>query len=252
MRYVVVFISLVTLFSCSTSKKVLKMDKNKASFSLEKGSCLGKCSVYNLHIYPDKVAVFEGIANTELYGIYYKNLSVEDYNALTKAFNDADFMSLKDDYYSDIIDFPLIKLGFTKDKVRKVISGKNDRPKALLDLQLKLEDVVYSKGWQMAKAYEQVVTPVEETNVEHKAPQEEIIENQIIIEPNPNTFLAKWIKKYSDFNVSLVKKIAPNLNLWVITYNNTKISPKDFLETLRLDPDLKSAEFNRKITPREH
>ena len=243
---------IVGFSSCNSTKKLLTLDKTKSTFSLEKGSCLGKCSVYNLHIYPNKVAIYEGLANAERYGVYTKKLTDAEYNGLKMAFDKADYFSFNDDYPSDIIDFPLIKIGYSNNKVRKVISGKHDRPKAIIDLQLLLEDVVYSAGWELVKQYETNVTKDETNDGMRDAPQMPYIENQIIIEPNENMFLAKWMKKYEDFNVKLVKKIAPNLNLWVITFDKNKIDPKVFLETLKLDPDLKTAQFNAKVMPREH
>lgn len=238
--------------ACNSTKKLLSLDKSKATFSLEKGSCFGKCSVYNLYIYPNKQAIFEGIANTEIFGIYEKKITDEQYQTLQSAFEKADFYSFKDDYPSDIIDFPLIKLGFKKGNVKKEITGKNDRPQAIMDLQLLLENIVYSKDWNVLKPYENTVTSGDVIGEERKTPPMPVLDNQIIIEPNENMFLAKWIKKYEDFNVKLVKKIAPNLNLWVITFDKSKIDPKDFLETIQMDPDIKSAQFNAKISPREH
>lgn len=236
--------------ACAGLKDVTKFDKKDAILSLKKGSCYGKCSVYNVDVYKNRHVVYEGIKNVEKYGLYARKISKQELEALKKAYDAADFFSFKDQYPTQIADLPLITMMYKKEKESKTIIGSIDRPQALLDLQKLMENLVKGEGWTLIKAYETQTT--QEVVEDRKVVQNEIIDSQILIEPNSNVFLAEWIKKYGNYNVQLIKRVSDDLNYWLITYNKQKISPADMMEMLKLDSDLKFVEFNKRIQPRDH
>jgi hypothetical protein len=238
--------------SCGGVNKVLKYQKKDALMGLEKGSCPGKCSVYNLHIYKNKYVVYEGIANVDKYGIYAKKLSKAKLDELVRDFEIAKFWEFKDEYEIPSSDFPTIIMTYRNETQAKSIKGSVNRPPSVIAIQKKLEELTKSTDFKLVKAYEKQVTFDEVPDSRKNTAPDDIIENEIILELNANVFMSQWLKKYPQYDVQLVKKLSPDLNYWVITYNKSKIAPQDLMEVLKKDADLKFVEFNKRISPREH
>jgi len=254
MRINFTFISFIlAIFSftaCNTSKELPKLNSKDIVYSLQKGSCLGKCAVYSLKVYNNKYVTYEGVAGGNKIGLYYKMISDSVYNDLVLIFSEANFFEFEDEYISDIADFPQIIIGQQKDKIYKKVKYKENRPKNLYNIQLKLEEIANSFEW---KPYGKIKNKVHET-VEVRADdtQEINIFSEIIIEPNENVMLQRWFKRYDGYGVYLIKKISPNLNYWLISYNQDLIKPEEMLLIIQQDRDIKKAEFNKRIVPREH
>ncbi|MBK9254683.1 MAG: hypothetical protein IPM42_04285 [Saprospiraceae bacterium] len=244
-----IVIGLTTLIACSGTKDIRKFKEKDIIISLQKGSCFGKCAVYKFDIYKNKIAVFTGTAHTEKLGVYSKALTEMEIKDLKNEFASIKFFEMKDEYPYDIIDFPQVSIFFKDGKISKKVTGRDGRPKSLTDLQVRLEKIANSPGWKLEIKSEQAPTP-EEPQIEN-VPEVQI-DSEIIIEPAPNVSLARWFKKYERYDVRLIKKIAPNLNFWLITYDTSIIKPADFLEMIRQDTEISNAEFNKKLSPREH
>jgi hypothetical protein len=245
-----IFLLVISLSACAGMKDVTKFKSEDVVIGLNKGPCPGKCSVYNLNVYKNKYAVYEGLVNVEKFGLYAKKLSKADFMELTNTFESADFFSFKDEYPNADTNFPTIAMTYCNKKSSKSIKGSIDRPKKILELQRVLEKLAGSDGWTLVKAYEPKITrAADEERAENRDP---IIDSQIIIEPGPNVFLAQWLKKYDQYDIQLIKKMSEEFNYWLITFNKQKISALDMMDILKKDTDLKFAEFNKKISPREH
>lgn len=249
-RFLAVFLTVLVMAACSSSNKIPKLKTEQVIFSLEKGSCYGNCSVYNFYIDKKGYAFFEGVANTEKLGKFYKKLDDSIYQAVYREFSRSQFDTLQAIYPSEIADFPSITVGFRSAKLLKKVTYKESRPAVLRKLQLQLESVANSRsGWQ---ATEKLKAPVVEKQEVPNQVQEIEDKSQIIIEPVEGLMLPRWFKKYEKYELSLVRKLAPNLNYWLIIWNKEKISENDMLQLLQQDRDIKKAEFNKKIVPREH
>ena len=75
---------------------------------------------------------------------------------------------------------------------------------------------------------------------------ESLIKEEIIIQTRKRLILPKWIRQYQEFGVMIKNRIDPSTNHWLVSYNISKIKPEELLDKLQKDPDLISAEFNRK------
>jgi hypothetical protein len=242
-------LSIVFIFSCSPKNRVPVFQDKDAVILLQKGSCRGKCAVYTFTIYKNKYALYHGTMNTDKMGKHYKLLSDSVYSAVIKQFKNSNFSAFDSVYTSDIVDFPTITIGYKENKMMKMVSYQNEKPKSLSDLQINLERIANSFGW----------TPVKKSksNMDYsdssKSPQnDDYIKEEIIIEPATGTEIAQWLERYTGFGVRLEKKIAPNFNYYLIKWDVSTISPEDFMQLLKSDREIKSAEFNKKIMVREH
>ena len=237
--------------ACSGVKDVTKFKSEDEVISLKKGPCqVNNCSVYNVTLYKNQYAVYEGITNVERFGLFYKKLTKEQLKDLTDRYDKANFTGFKDSYYISDPDLPVITMTYRSGKIVKSVKGSIDRPQEVLDLQRHLEKFAKSDGWILVKAYDENYS---HKPIEQKTPvKEEVIDDQIIVEPASSGFMAQWLKKYPEYDIQLIKKISPNLNYWLISFNKQKISPKEMLSILKKDIDLKHVEFNKKVMPRDH
>lgn len=249
-RILVYIVTLILFFGCSGTKDVTRFKKDHLILSLEKGECYGTCSVYNVRIYKNRYAVYEGIMNVEKFGLYSKKLSKEEYKQLVDEFDKAGFFTFQDFYIYDEDNLPLITMQYRKKDVVKLVKGSVDRPQEVLDLQYKLEKLYKTEGWKLVKAYEPKYNYQPEQR--HSIDGDQMILSQIIIEPGKDTHLAHWLKKYTDYDVQLVKKLSPDMNYWLITYNADKVSPNQIMDILKKDRELNFVEFNKRVSPREH
>ncbi|MFN8339610.1 MAG: DUF6438 domain-containing protein [Saprospiraceae bacterium] len=250
MRHFFVFALIATLIGCGGVKDITKFNRSEAVLSMHKAPCQGKCSVYNLDIYKNGYVVYEGISNVEKYGLYYKILSKKELLSLTNEFDSANFFNFKDNYPVPSADLPAIALSYRQNKIAKTVVGSIDRPKELLDLQRTLEKLAKSDGFKLFKQYE--VSQTSDDVLKDVVTQSEYIEDQFIVELQPNVFMAEWLRKYQQYDVRLVKKLSPDLNYWVISFSKIKIEPSNLLAVFKNDPQLKFVEQNKRVQSRSH
>lgn len=236
--------------SCSGLKDVSKFKKEDIVFSLKKGPCFGKCSVYNLDVYKNGYVVYEGLMNVEKYGLFARKITKQELTMLKSLFDQEKFYSFNDNYPIQMSDLPKIILTYNKEKESKTITGSIDRPQGLLSLQKSLEKLIKSDEFKLLKQYQPQTT--QEADAEKPVKSEEVyIDNQIIIELNTNVFMAQWLRKYTQYDVQLMKQLSPDLNYWVITFNKQKIMPDELLKLIKEDSQIKFAEFNKRLSNRD-
>jgi len=251
MKYLFISFSIIFfLAACNSTKKVPTVKKevdDKIFLSLKKGPCFGKCPVYTISIYRSGFAELHGKAHTPNLGKFKKNLSKEQLNDLFLSCQDADLISMQDFYESQIADLPLITINYITDDSTKVIKGKEDRPPKLLAIQKKLEEMAKSSDWEL-------VEPADVDNAGISPPEEdmeELINTEIIIQPAEGIRLPQWIKKNKErYGIRLLDRISAEKNYWLITWDQSKGTPDEFLNALHRDPEIKLAQFNLKVESR--
>ncbi len=215
---------------------------------LKKGPCFGKCPVYTMSIYNSGLVEFHGKSNTQNLGKFSKQLSPALLDELLLSCNDADILSMQDMYTSQIADLPLITIKYTTDDSTKTVKGKEDRPVKLIALQKKLEDIVSSDNWTLVEAADidnPGITPPPEDMAE-------LINTEVIIQPADGIRLPNWIKKNKErYGIRLLDRISEDKNYWLITWDQAKGTPDEFLNALQRDPEIKMAQFNLKVEGRQ-
>ncbi len=238
--------AVTSFFSCGGLKDVSKLKEKDVVLSVHKGPCGGKCSVYNIDVYKNRYAVYEGIANVEKYGIYAVKLSKEQMNELTSVFDANDFFGFDDNYPIESPDFPVITLKYNKENRSKTVTGSIHRPQKVLELQYALENLAKLPNLKLIKA--NAPTTVEGQPQANEVSQ--IIDNEIIVQLQPNISMRSWMEKYAKFQVRVVNKIQTTPPQWVIYFNKNLVDADGFLKILQNDKEVKNAEFNKKITHR--
>lgn len=236
------FIVLFLFQSCKSSKQDIIIPEGEAQFSLVKGACFGSCPVYELKVYSNGKATYLGQMHTEMQGLYTKKVNKDLLKKIKKQFGKSVFDQYPKMIESRIPDLPMVTVGYHNGDQYMEVSGREDRPEELMQLQFLLEKVADSDGWILAKS--------EAEMKKGQKPAPSIIYKEIIIETAPGTQMARWIESMDQYGVRLIKKLAPNLNIYLITYTHSTITPQQMIKLLRAEEKIISAEFNQKVTKR--
>ena len=244
MKKLLIFSALIfSLNIAANAQEDFIPDSDLLEMELTKSACFGKCPAYKLSIYKNKVAIYKGFSNVDKEGIYMKKLSGAEYKKVCKAFKNSDFASIKNDFFDHTIaDAPVTTLSYMVNKEKKTIQKNLTWSEVLDDLELKMGDLGNSSGWVLKKELE--------NNHGGGVPRNSI-ENELIVTLNKDTNAEKWVTAYDEYDLKLKKKISPRYNIWVVEYDLSKVDGKVFLNMMKNDQEVKTAEFNAKVSPRK-
>lgn len=243
MRLIIVTIIASFLFASCRSTKILG-DSSGVVAAIEKGSCFGKCPVYAMRIDNKGKVMYEGRRNTKKLGKYTKQLTKKELKAVVKAFEAADFMSLPNEYPSDIPDLPSTMLYYSNGTTNKEVVGKTTRPANVMQIQYMLEKIADSEDWLLLQA-----APPQEEVTEERVKEEVTIFNEIIIEPKVGS-LSSFLQDWQGQGVSLKDRLTEDGRLWLISLTESDLKPQEILTKIKADSRVITAEFNKKLQPR--
>ncbi len=146
---------LLLIAPCNSSKKAVKTpvetdNTSKVIIIYQTTPCFGRCPLYTLTINGEtKTATFIGDKHTEKIGTYTKAISKSELEVFVKAFEDAQFNSLNDEYLGNITDFPIKYIIYTNNNRTKKIKTRSGAPEALNKLEKTLNAYAVSEeGWK--------------------------------------------------------------------------------------------------------
>lgn len=206
-----------------------------------KSACFGLCPSYRLTIYKNKMAVYKGYSNVDKEGVYTKKLSGSEYKQVCKAFKKSGYGSIENNFFDNrIADAPITTLAYKVGGEMKIIK-KNIKWNEVLDgLESKMETVGKSSGWTLKQS---MAKP-------ERGGQKDHIENEIIVTLNKDADAASWAKQYEEYEMKLKKKLSPRYNIWVVEFNLDRADSQEFMDIIRDDKSVKTAEFNIQLKPR--
>ena len=79
---------------------------------------------------------------------------------------------------------------------------------------------------------------------------DDLLENEIIVLLNPEVDPGYWSKRYINFRMEVVDRIAPNMNYYLVTYDLNIVKPAVMLQVIKSDRDVIDAGFNKCLTER--
>ncbi len=241
---IIMMMTVVLAQDCRDGKKDSKPPSEVLPvIEMTKNPCFGRCPIYSMTIYNNGKVKYVGQRFTIKLGTFTKQIPMEEVADLVKGFEAIDFWNMPDKYPSQLTDLPKtnIKL-YREDKTHKSVSGDTFRPEPLLKMDERLASIADSEdGWSLTKKHP-----------EAKPLPHNFIKNEIITQFTPGTDIPDFVQKRAHYNLAVKKRVAPNLDMWVLTFDTTKIDPSLMLMVLKETPEVKEAEFNKKLSPREH
>ena len=140
------FIAACISIGCKTGKQG-KQNFENSVITMEKTACFGKCPVYNIIIYGNGKAEYEGKKNVKKLGKYTKQLSPAETTKLFKAFDASNFSDFLSEYDTGVTDVPSTLISFYNRGFKKKIKDSMGAPEELKNLERMVEGVVESEGW---------------------------------------------------------------------------------------------------------
>lgn len=225
--------------SCKTPKEFSELTKDDVLISMTTGACYGSCPIYTLSIYKGGFAHFDGERFTKKEGTWLKKINKKQFDSIVEAFEKSNYTSFQDEYESELADLPTISISYKS----KTVRGKDGRPAEVVDLQSMLYKIVKEEeGW---KTYGQTEKSLEKEGMKKVMSKPQYNYKEIIVEPQKGHPLSRILAKYrTDYGLRLLKKISPNTNLWLVSYDKSKIEAKKMIEILKREEGIKTASFN--------
>ncbi len=229
---IIIFLFLISASACFNTLKPRNLKNEQKLVALSKGPCFGNCPVFTLTIYENGLATFQGKEHTDKQGLYMKKIGKEAVKHLTNQCAAANLWQFQGLYKSQLADLPSVTLTYYEGEKSKTITGKKERPEAVLDIEAILDDIAFSKGWQQVEPASSDLAPG-------------VIPNELIIKLNRGIEALAWSKSYVEQEVSLKKSLSADKTFWLITFNSKLISPQEMVNLLKKDPDVFSVQFNQ-------
>jgi hypothetical protein len=149
MKKFIIFIVVVSLFSCNSSKQTY--NAANMTIKMEKTPCYGFCPVYNLTIEGNGIGTYIGKKNVKKIGTYKFNFSSAQIDSLVKEFEDINFWDLADKYEAKITDLPTTYITFSLNGRTKRIKDYFGSPQSLKNLEEKLDRLSNDLNWIKVK-----------------------------------------------------------------------------------------------------
>ena len=236
----------VALYSCKSNQLAVAEDFN---LKMDKGACFGSCPVYSLEIDHQGNAIYDGKRFTEKVGMHKYKLSKDQFKQVTDQLTLMNFFALQDNFKSDVADLPTVTIAHTHKGLSKSITGKDTRPKRVLELQKILENLTQTGEWVSIEPIAPKNEDVAEEETEEEEPAE-IIEREMIIHFKPSTIISRWMRNYREYQMYVKKPLSDDKKTWIVQYNTKLINPQVLLHKVQSDPGVESAEFNTKAEAR--
>lgn len=211
------------------------------AIEMYKGPCFGQCPIYTMSIYTDGKVEYNGQRFTDKIGVFTKKISTDRVKDLLEDLEKMKFWEMQEWYKGNLPDLAKTHITYTKGDQTKTVKGDNTRPELLKALDKKLVAIAGSDDWTLIKKHEDKVAYPDYT-----------IKEEIIVSFESDIDIPNFITSKKQYDLEIKKRVAPNLDMWVLTYDLDKINPTDMLNMLQTSNGVKQAEFNKRINPREH
>ncbi|HMO81528.1 MAG TPA: DUF6438 domain-containing protein [Pyrinomonadaceae bacterium] len=112
-----------------------EMAETRPLVTISRGPCLGTCPVYSAEIYSDGTVVYVGEMFVEVVGVRRHRISEAKVRELIRAFEKADYFSLKSVYTAEITCLPTTVTSFEWEGRRKSVKNYFGAPRKLERLE---------------------------------------------------------------------------------------------------------------------
>ncbi len=243
MKYLfVITIAIVGLWACNTAKNSSDYDdtintkKAEKVIVFKKGGCFGRCPIYQLTLYTDGTAQYDGERFTDRLGVHTKKLPSTTIDALLGDCKAANFFELPDKYESRIPDLASSTLTYMEGEQSKTIFWREQADDALKAIGKKIEAIANTKeNWEIN---ERQVLPVG------------AIANEFIVNLHQDVDAQAFAASYSDYGLTVVERLNPRGNYWRLQYDKDSLPPYRMLNQLNNDERIINVEFNKQVTQR--
>lgn len=149
MNQTILLLLLCTLGACKSHKNITESKAEsiiervpQQVFALEMTPCYGTCPSYKVTIFENDSLIYEGLQYVRKEGIMSKQLPKGTVSQLVEKFRGANFFAFKNQYTSNISDFPTTYISFSDGGITKKIMDYHKAPDTLKQLEMLISDLV--------------------------------------------------------------------------------------------------------------
>ena len=148
MKFSWLLFGLIFLYGCSVTRQI---ENAFVVISVKKLPCMGNCPAYELSIYNNHMAIYEGKENVDKVGVYTTKISRKKFSELQEAFLNSGFFEMEDVYSARIMDLQTTYIYFRYNEKEKKILDYYGGPEVLKDLVKMVEELNEQNRWKKAK-----------------------------------------------------------------------------------------------------
>lgn len=236
------FCFVLFIVACKTTKPAA--DKSSQGFTqdsvwvlkYERSPCFGECPVYTFFLTEDNNGLLQAKYNFLTPGWYAADLDEESVHAMMGDLEPEEWWYEDLRHLPEVADLPGRSLVFKhRDGLRWYAAGGRVSERAEYIFG-KLDELVRSSHWDST-----IVRPV---GLDVPEPSDVIVQLKNGVE------IDRWLKRYELFGISLVRKVAPSLQYYVVTWDKDKGTANHFLKTIRQDNDVLGAQWDQALNGR--
>jgi hypothetical protein len=237
-----IILLIVGLFcSCQSSKKIAAPDQLSNElvswvFKYDRSPCFGQCAVYTFYLLTDHRALIDVKSNLLEPGWYLATLDQENIHQMLAEMESSLWWYEDISDQPEIPDLPVMSLLYKhEDGIRGLaIQGKISDPVSRF-IQT-LSHLIQEGRW-----VETTLRPLNPVVPDY---------THAIVQLKKGVQLSEWMRKFESFGIQLVRRVAPRLHYYVVSKDPATGTAHDFLQAIRLDPDVIEAQWDQEVHPR--
>jgi len=223
-------------YRASTTKTDTEPDWAPWVIKYERGPCYGQCPVFVFFLLSDHHGLIEVKGNLLEPGWYVADL---DQEAVHEILMDIESESWWNPDYGDvpeIADLPGLSILYKHKDGLRWIAVKGRFTDEMGKVFQKLDHLVTEARWK----------PTTLRPVDPDVPEP----TDVIVQLKEGVDVHTWMKQYDSFGIRLKKKINPKMQFYVVSKDPDLRSANDFLQYLKLDPDVIEAQWDYPVSQR--
>jgi len=233
--------TLVALTSCHLSKNTSSVQDNTTQWSpwvikYERGPCFGECPVYVFYILSDHTGLIEVKHNLMEPGLYHAPL---DQEAIHQVLTDIEPELWWNEDLGDepeIADLPTASIVYKHKDGLRWMSIQGRISDQVADVFQKVDHLVLDASW----------APTALRPLQPAVPEP----TDVIVQLKEGVEIHEWMKKYEHFGIKLKKRVTPNMQYFLVAKDPGMGAANDFLQYIKLDPEVVGAQWDGATSPR--
>ena len=220
------------LSGCGSSRSLSDQDSSLL-LQMEESACLGRCPVYKLSIYNNRMIEFTGKQYT-LVGNTTDSLTTEEYQSIKSMIELDELMYTDRDNY-EILDAPVSTITIYREDQPQRLSYQGDAPANFIALKDHLKNLALSREWiagtlmQVGESYRQ----------------------EIILELQEASDLESILEDFQEEQLTLIKQLSPGRPYYLCEITVAAGKEEALLDRVRSTKLVKLAQWNHQLEKRD-
>ena len=204
----------------------------------ERGPCFGNCPVYSFYLLSDHTALVYAKANLmDTVGWYFANPDQEGIVEILELIEPKDWWLQDMRDQPEIADLPHVSLIYFHPEGERQLTVQNRTTHALENVFGKLNHLVTESMWKPTRFRPDEIPAAELTD--------------LIVQLKDGVDIHQWMKKFDDFGIQFKRRLTPNKQYYLVSKDPAKGYANDFLQTVKLDPDVVDAQWDKQLERRD-